>query len=170
MLLKSKLILTPPLLCNLTMCEKYRKMFSDDNAGERFKMLLLFCQEEDAETRSAAAGAMATLTRYCPEYCSKIRGAANSWEESLRFGVDFCLLEFLSFGNLRFRAQKYNLLSIDHRLRSIFRHPSSSSSSLTKHFRKRHFYRRTLVQNHTQRNSHRYVQKYGNRLVARNFT
>ena len=56
------------LICNLLMCQKYRDLYKEsvekDQTCDRLKLLILMCQEDDDETRSAAAGALATLTCY----------------------------------------------------------------------------------------------------------
>ena len=56
------------LICNLLMCQKYRDLYKESvekgQTCDRLKLLILMCQEDDDETRSAAAGALATLTCY----------------------------------------------------------------------------------------------------------
>jgi len=86
------------LMCNLTICEKYRKMFEPEVPGERFKLLILMCQEDDDETRSAAAGALATLTNYNPEFCKQFSKTAESWQTSVN------IIAFDQSGSIRHRA------------------------------------------------------------------
>lgn len=56
------------LMCNLLMCQKYRDLYRETReeatSCDRLKLLVLMCQEDDDETRSAAAGGLATLTSY----------------------------------------------------------------------------------------------------------
>merc|ERR1719273_1353693 len=75
------------LICNLCSCPKYIKMFElidgQQSTCDRLKMLVLMCQEDDNETRSAAAGGLATLTCYNPEHCKRIKEVAETWKLSV---------------------------------------------------------------------------------------
>merc|ERR1712173_121524 len=69
------------------MCQKYRDLYKESvekgQTCDRLKLLILMCQEDDDETRLAAAGAMAMLTTYEPDYCKKVREIASTWELSI---------------------------------------------------------------------------------------
>merc|ERR1712110_967881 len=77
------------VICNLLMCQKYRDLYKENReeqtSCDRLKLLILMCQEDDDETRSAAAGALATLTTFNPEHCERVSRVAESWAES--FGI-----------------------------------------------------------------------------------
>lgn len=75
------------LMCNLLMCQKYRDLYRETReeatSCDRLKLLVLMCQEDDDETRSAAAGGLATLTSYNPEHCKRVKSVAESWQLSV---------------------------------------------------------------------------------------
>ncbi|EDV91152.1 protein unc-45 homolog B [Drosophila grimshawi] len=63
-------------LCNLVMSEDVVKMFEGEN--DRVKFLALLCEDEDEETATACAGALAMLTSVSTKCCAKIL-AIESW-------------------------------------------------------------------------------------------
>lgn len=58
------------VICNLVMSDDVVKMFEGNN--DRIKFLCLLCQEEDEDTASAAAGALAILTSVSKKCCEKV--------------------------------------------------------------------------------------------------
>lgn len=66
------------VICNLVMSEEVIKLFEGKN--DRVKFLCLLSQEEDEETATAAAGALAILTSYSKICCEKMF-EPESWLE-----------------------------------------------------------------------------------------
>lgn len=66
------------VICNLVISDEVVKMFEGKN--DRVKFLCLLCQEEDEDTASAAAGALAILTSSSKICCEKMF-EPNSWLE-----------------------------------------------------------------------------------------
>ena len=79
------------LICNLCACEKYQNLFKlidgQQSTCDRLKMLVLMCQEDDNETRAAAAGALATLTNFSSEIAVLVRNSCQSWKECLELAA-----------------------------------------------------------------------------------
>lgn len=69
------------VICNLVTSDEAVKMFEGQN--DRVKFLCLLCQEEDEDTASAAAGALAILTSTNKVCCEKMF-EPNSWLEIFR--------------------------------------------------------------------------------------
>ncbi|XP_039492698.1 protein unc-45 homolog B isoform X2 [Drosophila santomea] len=67
-------------LCNLVMSEDVIKMFEGNN--DRVKFLALLCEDEDEETATACAGALAIITSVSVKCCEKILAIA-SWLDIL---------------------------------------------------------------------------------------
>ena len=74
------------LICNLSMSPIFCQQIINKEAGDRLKLLVLMCQEEDAKTRSAAAGALAMMTSN-DHFAQKISGliaeSTENWIECL---------------------------------------------------------------------------------------
>jgi len=62
-------------LCNLVMSEDVVKKFEGNN--DRVKFLALLCEDEDEETATACAGALAMLTSVSVKCCEKILEIAS---------------------------------------------------------------------------------------------